>query len=102
MQILFSESVSLNTIEYGICYVSTWPRLSMDSVQVTTNGSGCKIKTLSVRFTDRYTTAVFFTIYINSFCDRVICSALLTQERAINICKHYQHITTECSISTIL
>lgn len=85
MQIIFSESTPLNTMEYGICYISTWPR---SSVKVVTNDDGCKIKTLSVRFIDDYTTAVFFTIYVNSSCDRVICLAPSKQEdKVINICK---------------
>ena len=97
MQIIFSESVSLDTVEYGSCYVSKWPRPPIDSVAVTTNNGNCKIKTLSVRFIDAYTTAVFFMIQVNSFCNRVTCFEPSRQEdRAINICKHYQHVATEC------
>ena len=88
MEIIFSESIPLNSKEYGICYVSTWPRWAKSSVKVVTNDPGCKIETLSDRFINEYTTAVFFVIYVNSSCDHVTCFAPLGQEeRPINICK---------------
>ena len=86
MQILFSESVELNTLA-GNCSVTAWPRPPINDTTVHAN-DGCELKTLSVRFIDAYTTAVFFTIYVNSSCDRVICLAPSIQEpRAINIRK---------------
>ena len=59
---------------------------------VTTDITGCDIKTLSVSYTDTYTTTVFFTVHINSFCEHanIICYSLTLSKQAmksIRICK---------------
>lgn len=66
MTILFPESGWLNTVEFGSCSATGWPR--PDLRVFTNDGDRCEIKTLSVRYIDTYTTAVFFRIYVNSSC----------------------------------
>ena len=41
------ESAQLNTLEYGSCSVSTWPRPPINSVKVYTKSDSCKVETLS-------------------------------------------------------
>ena len=89
MEIQFTESAQLNTLEYGSCFVSAWPRPSKNSVVVDTNSGSCKIVILSIRFNDEYTTIAFFAIHVNSSCDHIICSGPSgVKKRAVNICKH--------------
>ena len=75
MTILFSESAQLYAEEFGVCSTTAWPRPPEDNTIVIANEKSCKIKTLSVRYIDTYTTAVLFTIYVNDSCTYIICLA---------------------------
>ena len=73
MIILFTERAQQHAKEYGICSATAWPRPPEDNLTVFTNDESCKIETLSVRYIDTYTTAVFFRIHVNSSCMNIIC-----------------------------
>ena len=90
LEIDFPESSPMDTENNGTCNASTWPRPPMDNMMVTTDITGCVIKTLSVNYT--YTTTVFFTVRINSFCEHanIICYLFTPPKEAmksIRICK---------------
>ena len=86
MEILFSDSTKLSKVA-GNCTVTSWPRTPINDTSLHAN-DGCKIETLSVSFIDDYTTAVFFVVYVNTTCNRVMCLAPSKQaERAMDICK---------------
>ena len=89
MRIQFPESPRQNTEEFGSCSVSAWPRPPENETIVYSSNAGCAIKMLSVRHTDIYTTVVFFTMYANSSCRSIICSAPSKQkEKYINTRKY--------------
>ena len=81
MTILFTERAQQHAEEFGICSATVWPRLPQDNIMVSTNQESCKIKTLSVRYIDTYTTAVFFSVFVNSSCRYIICLAPTEQEK---------------------
>ena len=72
MTILFTERAQQYAEEFEICSATVWPRLPQDNIMVSTNQESCKIKMLSVRYIDTYTTAVFFSVYVNSSCRYII------------------------------
>ena len=101
IQIVFSESIQMNTEVFGTCIVSTWPRLL--NVHLATNSTGCEIKTLSVSYTDTYTTAKFFKIHINSSCEHASISCLTSSKedhKYINITGLAASIVTPTSTIT--
>ena len=80
MTILFTERPQQYAEEYGICSATAWPRPPEDDLTVVTNEESCKIETLSIRYIDTYTTAVFFIIHVNSSCMDIICLSSSKQE----------------------
>ena len=88
IELIFPDSVPINTQQFGACYIRAWPMLTTNDIDVSTD-DGCIITKYPVSDETAYTTAILFTLdNITSSCQHITCYTQFREEiKYINIGK---------------